>query len=147
MIVKLKSHHFNAVVDLISYLFIFLFCYTGVSKLIQYKKFVIEVGLSPLLPAFAKETVFLIPVIEILTALLLLFRRTRQVGIYLSIALMLLFTLYVLGVLTLAPEVPCSCGGVIESMGWSGHLAFNVTLLLVSVCGLFISRSTMNPPP
>lgn len=146
MIRKLKFQHLNLADDLISYLFIFLFCYTGVSKLIQYKKFVIEVGLSPLLPAFAKEIVFLIPVIEILTALFLLFPKTRRVGLLATITLMLLFTLYVLGVLTLAPEVPCSCGGVIESMGWTGHLLFNTTLLLISLSGLFIQRSTMNHP-
>ena len=46
---KLKSR----IINFISYLYIFLFTYTAISKIIDFETFLVQLGQSPLLSAYA----------------------------------------------------------------------------------------------
>lgn len=81
---------------------------------------------------------YTIPGLEILIGALLLLPRFRQMALLGSTVLMLAFSLYVGAVLLdFFGRVPCSCGGVIESLSWEWHFVLNLFFLLVSSIGYF----------
>jgi hypothetical protein len=54
---------------------------------------------------------------------------------------MALFSGYIVLVLTgVFGRVPCSCGGVIGSLGWWEHLVFNVVFLGIGIWGMKLGR-------
>ncbi len=82
-----------------------------------------------------------LPLAEIIAVILLVINTTRLLGLYLSLLLMTLFTGYVLVVLLdLFGRIPCSCGGVIELLGWKEHLVFNVFFLLISIAAIRLHK-------
>lgn len=52
---------------------------------------------------------------------------------------MAMFTTYIFIILNFSTFVPCSCGGILEKMGWTEHLIFNISFLLLAVLGIFLS--------
>ena len=118
--------------EIARYLLILLFAYTAASKMLTYPLFVVQIGLSPILPAFTQKVAWVVPLVEFLVALMLAVPDTRIIGFYSSWVLMLSFTLYVAAILTIASHVPCSCGGVLEALSWEQHLVFNFTFLALN---------------
>ena len=132
----MKSSH---ILNVISALLVLLFVYTAVSKLLDFEEFKMQMYNQTLPHDVATALIWTLPGIEILTALLLLFERTKSFGFYLSGLLMLLFTGYVaLVVLNYFGRVPCSCGGVIKALGWKMHLVFNFFFLLLTIPAIII---------
>ncbi len=125
----------------ISFLFVFLFMYAAVSKLIDYDRFKIQLGQSPLLNPFANGLAWAVPALEMLIAGLLLFSRSRLQGLYASFGLMTLFTLYIFFITRFSDYVPCSCGGILQNMNWNQHLVFNILFVVLGVLGVFGYRS------
>jgi putative oxidoreductase len=127
-------------IKLYSSLFILLFVYTAISKLIDFEEFERQMYKQAIPHLLAGIIIWTLPAIEIFTAFLLLSPKARFAGFVLSALLMAVFTGYVsLAVLHVFPRVPCSCGGVIKGMGWKIHLVFNLIFLLVSVSGVYIT--------
>jgi hypothetical protein len=124
------------IIEIICILFIVLFVYAAVSKIIDVSKFKVQVGLSPLLTAFADWVVWGIPSIEILLALMLSSRRLRLIGLFGSFGLMVIFTTYIIAILEFSDFVPCSCGGILETLGWKEHLIFNLFFACLAVVGI-----------
>ena len=118
---------------------VLLWVYAAVSKLLDFNMFRGQMH-RQILPEFAKSSlVYLLPPLEITTAILLLFDRTQFAGFSFSLALMTAFTIYVgAAVFRFYNHVPCSCGGVLSAMGWDGHLVFNLFFLLLSAIGFTI---------
>jgi hypothetical protein len=127
-------------VQTISCLLVLLFVYAAGSKLMDYTKFRVELGKSPLLTSFAGIVARSIPVIELGIALLLSFSRTRLTGLYASFTLMVLFTLYIGYILRFSDYIPCSCGGVLQNMNWQTHFYFNIFFILMSSLGVLLHR-------
>nr|WP_198999676.1 MauE/DoxX family redox-associated membrane protein [Flavobacterium sp. ASV13] len=134
----------NKIVEIICLLYILLFVYAAVSKILDFENFQVQLGQSPMLSAFAKWTAILVPTIEILLALLLCFKKTRKAGIFLSYNLMVAFTAYIYIILHYSSFVPCSCGGILEKLGWTEHLIFNIIFIVLSIFALLLDseRST-----
>ncbi|MCE7056817.1 hypothetical protein LZF95_19205 [Algoriphagus sp. AGSA1] len=85
----------------------------------------------------AEVLLYVLPVVEMVVAVLLLAPGWRRVGLLLSVVLLSLFTGYVALVwLGFAERVPCSCGGVLSGLGWGEHLVFNLVFLGTAVWGL-----------
>jgi hypothetical protein len=130
-------------VNIIASLFILLFLYAAVTKLLEYDKFVTQIGKSPLITDYSPILAWFVPTIEIGIAVLLIFPRTTLLGLYSSMALMAMFTLYITFIMTLSPYVPCSCGGILSQMGWGEHLVFNIVFTLLGIVGIFLkSKAT-----
>jgi hypothetical protein len=53
---------------------------------------------------------------------------------------MFLFTIYVGLMISFAPHLPCSCGGVIKQMSWKQHLTFNTFFTALALFGIWLSR-------
>lgn len=125
---------------MVSLLFILLFVYAAVSKLIDFETFQIQLGLTTLLRPVGGWLPWAVVVTELLVASLLCFVKTRLLGLYMSLFLMILFTVYIVIILSFAANVPCSCGGVLQAMGWKDHLIFNSFFLLIALIGILIQR-------
>ncbi|MCX8525900.1 tellurium resistance protein TerC [Chryseobacterium formosus] len=122
------------------YFFILLFCYAAVSKASDFENFQIQIGQSPLLSAYADSISYVVIFTELLIVLLLIFPRTQIAGLYSSTALMSAFTLYIYLILNYSDFVPCSCGGLLEKLGWTEHLIFNIFCVLFGIAAVFISE-------
>lgn len=133
-------------INLIAAIFILLFSYTAVSKFQDYERFVFQMRLAPLplMNTIAPVLGVITPILESIIVLLLLFRNTRALGIYSSLILMLLFEIYVGGMLATGKNLPCTCGGIISSMSWKVHFAFNALFILIGAFGVYIIKSSKN---
>lgn len=143
----------NRIVEIISGVFIFLFVYTAISKLLDYNNFKTVLNESPLIGNKAGLVALGLPFAEGLVSALLFVPRTRLWGLYGSAALMTMFTLYMAYIITFSPHLPCSCGGVLQQMTWNQHLIFNLVFLALSIIGIIVKRKQMQketeaqPPP
>jgi len=127
------------IVEIICFLFILLFVYAALMKLIDYQKFTVQLDQSPLLMAFSRSVAWLVPLTELIVAAMLMIKRFQVAGLYASFTLMTMFTAYIVFILTLAPQVPCACGGILdEKLGWTGHLVFNVGFVLLAAAGTML---------
>jgi uncharacterized membrane protein YphA (DoxX/SURF4 family) len=125
-------------IEIISFLFIFLFSYAGFSKLLDYQKFSVQIGQSPLLTGFAGFIPWLVIGSEIGVSLMLMIPRLRLIAFFISFSLMVMFTSYIIAILNFSSYVPCSCGGVLEKLGWSEHLIFNGVFVLLGFAGILL---------
>jgi len=114
-----------------------LFLYTALSKLLDIKGFQEQMH-AQMLPHWAADLlVRVLPPVELLAAGLLFFYKTRLAGFCLAGLLLVFFTGYVsLVLLRVFGSVPCSCGGVLKSMGWYMHQYFNLAFLMLSLFGI-----------
>ncbi|WP_338646068.1 MauE/DoxX family redox-associated membrane protein [Flavobacterium sp. KS-LB2] len=127
---KIQNFKSNFVL-IISVLTALLFMYASSSKLINFENFRIQLGQSPLLSAFAAWVAILVPVIEILIAIVLFIPKFRFFGLLSAFALMMMFTAYIYIILNFSAYIPCSCGGILEKMTWNQHLIFNLIFVIL----------------
>lgn len=137
-----KVIYLNVVEEVIRYLFIILFIYAAVSKLLEYQQFLVQLGQSPMLSAYAEAVSIAVPVLEIITALLLIIPAFRLTGLLVSFNLMIMFTVYIIIILNFTDFIPCSCGGVLEELGWTEHLIFNVFFIILASTGSYLYVKT-----
>lgn len=137
---KLKRKVISAITEIICLLFVLLFIYAAMSKLMDFENFQMQVGQSPLLSAFAWWVSWMIPVIEILIAIGLMLSRYRNFALLGAFSLMLMFTAYIFIILNYSSFVPCSCGGILEKMSWKTHLIFNVVFVLLAFLALLFQH-------
>lgn len=139
----------------INYLLIFLFAYTAVSKLnlfsytapfswdnfkfIDISSFEEAMFKSPVLRPYVHELAWMIPAIEIVACILLLFNKTKTAGYYLSLLLLTVFTAYIMYILSMYDHnLPCVCGGVISLMSWKQHLIFNYFFIVITIRAIYV---------
>ncbi|WP_233243993.1 MauE/DoxX family redox-associated membrane protein [Tamlana fucoidanivorans] len=135
---KWLQKHANFIIECISVLYILLFVYAAVSKLLDFQKFKIQVGQSPILTALGHWIAILVPILEILIATGLMFPGLRLKSLYASLFLMTIFTTYIIFILNFSPYIPCSCGGILDDMGWNAHLVFNLGFVLLAILGILL---------
>src|SRR5690554_495570 len=128
------------IIDIISMLFIVLFVYASISKLLEFKDFQTQLGQSPVLGAFAMIISYSVIGMELITALLLALEKTRILGLYIAFTLMVMFTSYIVIILNFTSFTPCSCGGVLEALGWTEHLIFNAAFITLALWALYVAR-------
>jgi len=135
----------SMIIEIICALFIILFVYAALTKLLDYEKFRVQIGQSPLLTAFAGWIVWMVPGAEILIAIMLVSIRLRLIGLYAAFSLMMMFTTYIICILTLSLYIPCSCGGVLEKLGWTEHLIFNIVFIILAAAAVLLSYRKGKP--
>jgi hypothetical protein len=55
---------------------------------------------------------------------------------------MILFTTYIVIILNFSSFVPCSCGGILEKLGWTAHLIFNVVFIVLGIAAILLKSQT-----
>jgi hypothetical protein len=131
----------NALLEIISSLLIILFIYTALSKLSNYNNFTAQLSKSPFITSYANSIAWSIPAVEILISLLLVFKRTRLIGLYASFFIMSLFTAYLIIMLNFSYHIPCSCGGVLQYLSWNAHIAFNAFFIAIAAAGVLLKAN------
>jgi hypothetical protein len=134
--VTLKIRHL--IVPVVCYLYILLFVYAAISKLLDFENFRVQLAQSPLLSAWAGMIAPMVIGVELLLALLLSFKRTRLIGLYGSFFLMIAFTVYIYIILNYSDFVPCSCGGIIEKLNWAQHMTFNIAFAVMALVAVIL---------
>jgi hypothetical protein len=126
--------------EFIRYAFIILLFYAAATKFIEHPQFYNDLLNSPV---FGNEKVavfisWLIPIIEFTIAGLLVSSKFRDLGLYLGVGLIFLFTVYIIWVLEFSKNIPCSCGGIINNFSWQEHLIFNSCFLVLGILGIYL---------
>jgi hypothetical protein len=131
-------------VEIIVALFILLFTYTALNKLIDWFHFKNVLYGAPLIGNKAPFVSRAVPIVELCVSLLLFIPRTRRLGLWGSLALMIVFTAYIGYMLFISSALPCRCGGVLEQMTWNQHFYFNIFFLLLAILGLWLGKKSRN---
>lgn len=133
-------------IEAICYAYILLFLYAAIYKLLDYRFFELQLEHSPLLGPFSSTLAWLVPVSEIIAAILLIVPRYRYIGLWLSGLTMLGFTAYIIYILSFSSSIPCGCGGILASMGWKEHLVFNSVFVALAALAIawYPKRITAN---
>ncbi|UGU15402.1 hypothetical protein LS482_17180 [Sinomicrobium kalidii] len=139
---KWYKKHSRIAVRLIFRWFIILFTYAALSKLLDYQQFRIQLGQSPMFTTWAAEIAWFVPSLEVLIAVMLAIPRFRLLALYLTFSLMVMFSSYIYAILHFSSYVPCSCGGILEKMGWTEHLIFNIVMVLLAIIAIRSYPST-----
>lgn len=126
---------FTTLSIVIAHFFTILFLYTGIAKLMEIPTFKEQLASSPFMSVFAGYIAWALPVAEILLAIALFIPKTRLVALYVTAALMLFFTGYILALLYTDSQLTCSCGGVIEGLTPNQHILFNGICVILALIG------------
>lgn len=130
----------TTIIEIITILNIILFLYTGISKIMDYSVFKEQLAVSPILSWTSTSVAVLLPVVECLIVIMLIVPRWRLKGLYASFIIMTAFTAYITAMFIVAPEMPCSCGGIIELLSWQGHLIFNSIFVILNGLAIYLQR-------
>lgn len=133
-------------VEITVFLYVLLYIYTAASKWLNFDDFVWQMNNQPFDDKYTSLLVYGIPTLEILTSLLLLFKKTRLIGMYGVTSLMAVFTGYVALVTTnFYDRIPCSCGGIIHDLNWPQHLILNSSFLVIGIISIVILKKEEKP--
>lgn len=135
-ILKIIGMKRNLITLVIATLVFILFVYAALMKLTDYANFKFGISESPLIAPFAGFLAWAIPAGELAIAVMLVVPAWRLTGLVASFILMMLFTLYIGGMLLLGTDIPCSCGGVLEDMSWGVHVIFNAFFVVLCAIGI-----------
>lgn len=128
------------IIEIARFLLIMLWVYTACSKLAEFQEFKREISEQIFPKEWTMAIVVFIPLIELIAAGLLFFHQTMIKGFALSSILMVCFTIYIgLAVFGFYEKKPCSCGGIISSMGWLSHFYFNLFFTAIAVIGQILT--------
>lgn len=148
LIMKQIKTYQSILLEIISALFILLFVSAAISKLMEGPAFYNNLVNSPFswVSQIAKITSYAIPILELGTAILLVFHKTRLKGLYAAFILMVIFTGYVAGIKFISPYEPCSCGGVITLLSWNQHFILNLIWIALTIVGIILIENTIKVP-
>lgn len=134
---SMKRAHYIANTCL--FLLIVLFSYTAINKLFALARFRFQLSLFPWLRTHPLLTAWVIIGAEIGIIALLMTPRRIVAGFIASLTLLSLFTAYLLIMLLTTPNLPCTCGGVLEQLSWPQHIGLNLLFIGISILGLKFS--------
>lgn len=130
----------TSLIYIICILLIMLWIYTAVSKLMDFAQFRSQLSRQAFISDYAGLFAWLLPLIELIAAILLMLSITRKAGLLLSFSLMAVFTAYI-GMIAfgIVEKTACSCGGVLSMLGFKEHFWFNLFFLVLSALGLYLN--------
>lgn len=127
--------------QLIPAVLIFLFMYAAGSKLSEFNLFRAQLSIYPFIKQMAPFLSVAIPGCEFIIVAFLLLPATRKTGLYASLITLLVFTVYLVIMVTTQNNLPCSCGGVISQLTWQQHILFNFFFIILSWLGLYLEKT------
>lgn len=137
----------KVLIQIICLLLILLFTYAGFSKLADHAMFFVQLVRFPWMSPMAAFISWFAPLAELAIALLLLFPSTRLYGLYGSLLLLVLFTVYLAMMVSMKVNLPCSCGGVISQLSWRQHIFFNLFFIALASAGIYLMKNRVPIKP
>jgi hypothetical protein len=123
-------------VEIICFLLMLLLAYSALSKLLTYPDFSQQLQKSPILYKLADIIAPVTISAELLVSVMLAHMKYRLVGLYSALSLLSMFTMYIVLLIKFGYGVPCSCGGLLQSLSWNGHLVVNGAAILIILLGI-----------
>ena len=112
------------------------------SKWLAFKTFIGDINNQPFPNWLTPWITNLLPPIEVLIVLALMFEKTRTAGFYASLILMSAFSIYSAAVLLkFFDYIPCSCGGIIKNLSWRDNLILNLFFVAISIVGILLRKN------
>jgi uncharacterized membrane protein YphA (DoxX/SURF4 family) len=127
-------------VDIINLFLVSLFLYAAISKLMDYTLFKEQIAASAILRPFARFLSWALPTIEFLAVILLFVPRWRLKGLYMSLVLLMLFTIYIIGLTISSDDALCNCGGLLEQLTPKQHIVFNLSCIAATAIAIVLER-------
>lgn len=121
-------------------LFILVYGYTATSKMLSPETFISALQHAALLAPYRYMLAWLIPLVEGVIVLLLFIPKLRVTALSLATGLILAFTSYIFFQLLSQQPLPCSCGGIISQLNWTGHAILNTFLLFLGVWSIYLLK-------
>lgn len=125
-------------IDITKYLVALLFCYTAISKIIDFNNFTFQLEKSPLIPVGLGLYFGVAIILSEIIASYYLFIKIK-IGLYFSLFLMVSFTAYLYIIIHYSYYIPCSCGGVLEKMDWNTHILFNLVFIILIIISILLN--------
>lgn len=130
------------IVEVIAFLLMLLFLFASVSKWLAFKTFIGDINNQPFPNWLTPWITNLLPPMEVLIVLALMFEKTRTAGFYASLILMTAFSIYSAAVLLkFFDYIPCSCGGIIKNLSWRDNLILNLFFVAISIAGIVLRKN------
>jgi len=126
----------SVITDCVIYFFILLFVHTATSKIYTFDRFDKVLSEVPVFGSSHTLIAVLIPVLEIMISILLIIPITKRIGLYASLILMIIFTVYLAYMVLSMNRLPCSCGGIISHLSWQNHIWLNAGLICLASLGV-----------
>src|SRR6187402_3754012 len=121
---------------IITGLLVLVWIYAFVSKLLNIPRFKKGLLAEPFPDHVKRVLVWLLPPLELIISLLLVFEHTRLAGFYLSFLLLLAFAIYIGGaVMDFYDQSPSVLGIFFKSIRWERHLWINLLLTILALIG------------
>jgi len=136
----LKKINIKQISTVIAYVFIILFIYAALRKIVDHKMYYNEISYFPLLvknsefPLIHKIggwAFWLISFSEITAAVMLSNNKWRKIGFSLSFFLIVIITFYLLLIINFSKLIPFYFGAILPNVPIYGHILFNTTLILM----------------
>jgi hypothetical protein len=131
-------------------LFVILFFYTAVSKIIDFSMFyrTLHDSRFKLVGKAAPVLVVAVPLAEILVSIGLVLERYKTRALRATMVMMAIFLAYVAGLMIFIPfgRLPCSCGGIMQQITWHNHLYLNIALTILAALALWARTHPKNEP-
>lgn len=128
-------------------LFIALYTYTAMMKWLDFPVYRIKMRRQHLLEPLKELFVWGVPITEMLVVIGMLLPffmvapRLARASLDANFLLIGSFTIYSgMAASGIFGYVPCSCGGVLEGMGWGMHFLFNLGLTVIAAIGVRLHR-------
>ncbi|SEA49763.1 MauE/DoxX family redox-associated membrane protein [Pedobacter hartonius] len=131
----------SIIVEKTVYSFIILFIYTATSKIQSFESFELVLSKSVLIGKYSTLVAWTVPSLEILISALLIVPVTRRLGLFSSLAIMLVFTIYLIYMINSGSQLICTCGGVLSSLTWKQHIWFNAVFIVLALTGVKLYKS------
>lgn len=120
-----------------------LFFYAAVGKLDNYSVFHLQLQKFPFSITLIQQQPWLVPVTELLIAGLLLLPQFRVKGLFSSLFLLSVYTIYLTCMLDNKYDLPCNCGEVLGSFSLRSHIIFNFVCVFVTGAGIVLCGKIM----
>jgi hypothetical protein len=131
-------------VQLIAALLIIIFGYAALTKITAIPRYAYVLSMAAVTEHFPSWFAYGIPIGELLVCTLLMLPGTRKMGLYISLAALIIFTVYITSLLLFSAELPCNCGGLLEQFTWPQHVALNTMLIVVNILAIRYSNLYCN---
>lgn len=136
------------VIDVIAIALALLFIYAAVEKLVNFGTFRSQLDRSPLVGSFSAAAVWLLPILQVFTSVLLIRQATRLAGLFCAFFLIAGFTVYFVAMINTGDNQPCSCGELWQGLSVEWHIIFNLAgVLLAGIAIILSGRLGKQPQP
>lgn len=140
----------KALISLIAIALAVLFAYVAVGKLEHYALFSLQLQQFPFSIPVLHRQAWVVPVLELVISFLLLLPATRLKGLFASLFLLGLYTLYLTGMLGSRFNSSCNCGEPFPSLSLKMHIVFTLVCVFITGVGVvlfgWMMGSTMHEP-